>query len=257
MDKKENIVRTKGTWQKKLLPLMTWLLVGLTIFFFFASFYQLYYLHAKIENGPQIDLNQAIKLSEDKIKNNEQEQLLQIIQWKTLATLDEHTLNQRYHQANVLLMARIWTRYLCFVTGMILCLVGASFILGKIEQAETVVDGKNPLVDFSIKTSSPGLVLALLGTVLMMTSVLVHNEIKVTDGPAYLHLKFLSGFAETNIRPNELKLNNADGSNTGTAMPNPSEEERQKYSESYKELNERLRNRQADNKENVQLGGEQ
>lgn len=247
MSEDEGTGRFKSAWQKKLLPLMTWMLVGLTIFFFVASFYQLYYLHTRIKDGPKISLDKSIDINGSNLKDNQLDHQLKIIQWKTLATLDEHTLNQRYHQANVLLMARIWTRYLCFVTGMILCLVGASFILGKIEQKETTLDGKNRVVDFSIKTSSPGLVLALLGTVLMMTAVLVHNEIKVTDGPAYLHLKFLSDSPDTKNSPIELKRDTAETSTSETAKPDLSEAERQKALERYKKLNEKLKKRQTDN----------
>jgi len=223
MTKNDNIDSIKSAWQSKLLPLMTWMLVGLTIFFFFASFYQLYYLHEKIEGGPKMVLNKMFELDENEFNKGELEHQLKIIQWKTLATLDEHTLNQRYHQANVLLMARIWTRYLCFVTGMILCLVGASFILGKIEQAESVIRGKNQHVDFSLKTTSPGLVLAVLGTVLMMTAVLVHNEIKVTDGPAYLHLKFLSAYDSTKEDPEKMKTNKHENSGKNGYTPSASE----------------------------------
>ncbi|CAN0513621.1 unnamed protein product, partial [Laminaria digitata] len=108
-------------------------------------------------------------------------------QWKTVATLEKHTLDQRYHQANVLLMSRIWTRYLAFVTGMILCMVGASFILGKLREDQTEISGKSDLGEGSLKTSSPGVLLATLGVILMLTSLLTHHEISVTDGPAYLH----------------------------------------------------------------------
>ena len=179
-------------WQNKLLPLMTRMLIGLTVFFFIASFFQLFYLHNKIEDGPKLELTKVIstgKVTQGKDKEKAGLEL-QIMQWQTLATLDEHTLRQRYHQANVLLMARIWTRYLSFVTGMILCLVGSSFILGKLETSETTVEGKSEAGEFSIKSTSPGIILSVLGTVLILTSVLVHNDIKVTDGPAYLHLNF-------------------------------------------------------------------
>ena len=178
------------SWQEKLLPLMTWMIIGLTIFFFVASFIQLYYLHQKIDNGPVISLPEAAAFNSGSIQTGKELDYLQLMQWETLAALDEHTLNLRYHQANILLMARIWTRYLSFVTGMILCLVGSTFILGKIEVSPTVGKGGSEAFKFSIRTSSPGIILALLGTALMMTSVLVHNEIDVTDGPAYLHLKF-------------------------------------------------------------------
>ena len=139
-------------------------------------------------------------------------------------------------------MARIWTRYLSFVTGMILCMVGASFILGKIEIASSTIDGKTPQLDFSIKTASPGIILAAFGTILMLTSVLVHNEIKVTDGPAYLHLKFLG--VQENNKPGALKLEPEH--ETISDPLNPSEEiidsKKKEYDELMKDLNNQLNN---------------
>lgn len=231
------------TWQNKLLPLMTRMLIGLTVFFFLASFVQLFYLHQKIENSQKLNLNSEIKIKDEIFKDSSELQL-ELIEWKTLATLDEYTLNQRYHQANVLLMARIWTRYLSFVTGMILCLVGASFILGRIELTTSEIDGKTQFLDFSVKTSSPGIILAVLGTVLMLTSVLVHNEIKVTDGPAYLHLKFQSVLVD---KPKSLKINEESGSTAERNIHKFNDETRSKKlkerEELYKQLENELKNK--------------
>ena len=46
-------------------------------------------------------------------------------------------IKQRYHQANVLLMAGVRVRYPGLVTGMILALIGAVFVLGKIREERT------------------------------------------------------------------------------------------------------------------------
>lgn len=175
-------------WQNKMLPVMIRMLVGLTVFFFVASFLQLFYLHSKIDKSPQITLEQV--RGPDRSEGSEAPFLTQ--QWQTVATLEKHTLDQRYHQANVLLMSRIWTRYLAFVTGMILCMVGASFILGKLREDQTEISGKSDLGEGSLKTSSPGVLLATLGVILMLTSLLTHHEISVTDGPAYLHIPLQS-----------------------------------------------------------------
>jgi len=67
---------------------------------------------------------------------------------------------------------------------MILALVGAAFILGKIRESETRLD-VNGIWKFSIITASPGLVLALLGTILMITTIVTHFEIAVEDAPVY------------------------------------------------------------------------
>jgi hypothetical protein len=54
-----------------------------------------------------------------------------------LSSLETNIVERRYHQANVSLMSRVWTRYLGFVTGMVLAMVGSIFILGKLREMES------------------------------------------------------------------------------------------------------------------------
>jgi hypothetical protein len=174
-------------WQRRLLPLMAGMLVGLTFFFFIASFIQLYYLHHRIEQAPNLDLNAILKLSEKPTESALKKETLELMRLKTLALLEEHALKRRYHQANVLLMSRTWTRYLGFVTGMILALVGAAFIVGKLREPESKLNAEG-VWKFSITTASPGLILALLGTILMLVTMVTHHEIETKDKPAYVEL---------------------------------------------------------------------
>jgi hypothetical protein len=172
-------------WQKKLLPFMIIVLSLVMLFFFTASALQLYYLHQRIERSPELDLNPALGLLESNPAGASERDKLEVGRWKTLSILEGNALQRRYHQANVLLMSRIWTGYLGFVTGMILALVGATFILGKLRESESQVDAGSELWKLSITTASPGLVLAVLGTILMITTMVSHYEIKVDDGQLY------------------------------------------------------------------------
>ena len=172
-------------WQKKLLPFMVVVLSLLMLFFFTATAFQLYYLHQRIEQSPELNLNPALAALESNPAGASEKDKLQIFRWKTLAILEGNALQRRYHQANVLLMSRIWTGYLGFITGMILALVGATFILGKLRELESKVDAGNEGWKFSMTTASPGLILALLGTILMITTILGRSEIKVNDGQLY------------------------------------------------------------------------
>jgi hypothetical protein len=172
-------------WQKRLLPFMVVVLSLVMLFFFTASAFQLYYLHQRIERSPELDLNPALGILESNPAGASEKDKLEIGRWKTLSILEGNALQRRYHQANTLLMSRIWTAYLGFVTGMILALVGATFILGKLRESESQVDAGSQLWKFSITTASPGLVLALLGTILMITTMVSHYEIKVSDGQLY------------------------------------------------------------------------
>jgi len=173
-------------WQQKLLPFMVIMISALTLFFFIASCFQLYYLHQRIEHSPELHLEALMadmKSSEQTLSGVDK---LTSLKWKTMVVLEGHTLQRRYHQANVLLMSRIWTRYLGFVTGMILALVGAVFVLGKIRESETKIDAEHAGAKFALTTASPGLVIALLGTILMITTMVLHQNIEVTDVPVYL-----------------------------------------------------------------------
>jgi hypothetical protein len=183
------------TWQKRLLPVMVGLLVTLTAFFFVASFVQLYYLQTRIERAPQLDLSPAMasldEIAKDVQNGKVGDQLafnnrLEYARWKTLSLLEANALQHRYHHAGVLLISRIWTRYLGFVTGTILAMVGAAFILGKLQEASSNLGAEGGLWKVSLTTASPGLVLATLGTVLMLATLATSMDLQVNDGPVYL-----------------------------------------------------------------------
>jgi len=183
------------TWQKRLLPVMVGLLVTLTAFFFVASFVQLYYLQTRIERAPRLDLSPAMasldEIAKDVQNGKVGDQLafnnrLEYARWKTLSLLEANALQRRYHHAGVLLISRIWTRYLGFVTGTILAMVGAAFILGKLQEASSNLGAEGGLWKVSLTTASPGLVLATLGTILMLATLATNMDLQVNDGPVYL-----------------------------------------------------------------------
>jgi hypothetical protein len=183
------------TWQKRLLPVMVGLLVTLTAFFFVASFVQLYYLQTRIERAPRLDLTPAMasldEIAKDLQNGKVGDQLafnnrLEYARWKTLSLLEANALQRRYHHAGVLLISRIWTRYLGFVTGTILAMVGAAFILGKLQEASSNLGAEGGLWKVSLTTASPGLVLATLGTALMLATLATNMDLQVNDGPVYL-----------------------------------------------------------------------
>jgi hypothetical protein len=172
-------------WQEKLLPFMVRMVLGLTLFFFIASCAQLVYLHWTIKNGPELDLRPS-SASFSATANVAEPQSLAAAQLQAMVDLEAYSLRRHTHYANVLLMARIWTRYLGFVTGMILALVGAVFILGKLQVAAADVNARVQMAELSIKSSSPGLILASLGVSLMFATIVTHQQIETTDTAVYL-----------------------------------------------------------------------
>ncbi len=182
-------------WQTGLLPLMKRMITGLSLFFFVATFLQLIYLHLSIERTTPLDPRHAFAKMESQPVTNFEDQMA-ASQLQAMVDLEAYALQRRHHQANVLLMSRVWARYLGFVTGMILAFIGGVFILGKLETPETELEARSGQTGMTIKSASPGLILASLGVVLMITTIVVHQEIQVTDAKVYTGV-YTGGKAQT------------------------------------------------------------
>jgi hypothetical protein len=175
-------------WQEGMRPFMTWMIVGLAAFFLLASLGQLIFLHRSISRGPGMDVRETLELVSVDTNATPQEELA--ASWlKVLTALEADSLGRRYHQANLLLMSSVWVRYLAFVTGMILAFLGASFILGKMREPQTEAGGQARIAEFSLKTSSPGIILAVLGVILMLSTIVMQHELTVVDTPLYLQVR--------------------------------------------------------------------
>lgn len=92
---------TERQWQLRLLPLMSRMIVGLTVFFFVASLAQFVYLDRTIEHVPVTDLARLGILPPSPA------QPVASPEFRILASLDAALLERRYHQANVFLMGRL------------------------------------------------------------------------------------------------------------------------------------------------------
>jgi hypothetical protein len=172
-------------WQRKLLPFMMYMVLGLTIFFFLASLVQLLFLHGRIWEGTKVG-SQAFPEVLPRLEQATSEDMLAAGRIDTLASLELYLLERRYHQANVALMARVWVRYLGFVTGMALALVGATFILGKLREPPSEVSGEFAGGKLSFAGASPGILLVVVGVALMLTTIVTHHRIEVIDQPVFL-----------------------------------------------------------------------
>ena len=192
-------------WQYRLMPFMTGIILILGIFFFAATMYQLYELNIKIQDVPELDSVQLLNDADNGKTLLEK-------QWRSLVVLEAHILQQRYHQANVLLMARIWVRYLGFITGMMLSLIGAAFILGKLREPSTQLtlgsEGQSNALSGNLKvqlvSQSPGIVLVTLGTVLMLLTIMIHHPIEVSDSPVYTSVTTVGTNSSNKTKPADL-----------------------------------------------------
>jgi hypothetical protein len=172
-------------WQLRLLPFMIGTLLGLTAFFLVVSLVQIAYLHRRIEQSPQVDLHQPISVLTPKPSSSVAESI-QAADGMAKLLLEANAMERRYHQASVVLMARVWTSYLGFVTGMVLAIIGAVFILGRVQGTHTNMEAKLADANVALKTSTPGIVLAAMGVLLMITTLYVRYDITVSDRAIYI-----------------------------------------------------------------------
>lgn len=171
-------------WQKKLLPMMSRVIILFSAFFFIASLAQVVYLEYSISNKPRFDIDEALSFMQQQPATSES--IIEETRLKALVMLEGNMADNLYHQANALLMARIWTSYIGFLTGMILAMVGATFVLGKLREPQSEFGAKGNLMEVSFKSTSPGLILTVLGATLMLATILTHHEIKASHQAIYL-----------------------------------------------------------------------
>lgn len=176
--------RDLARWQYRLLPLMTRFVVVLAVVFFCFSAVHLYQVSEfiRVEHGRDIRSLIESQIAKPQGQPATAEEVLQ----NSLLLLEADSLDKRYHQASALLLSRIWSRQLAFITGMVMAFLGAVFILGKMSESTSNISGGNPHWSFAISSASPGIILSFFGTVLLVTSLLIRATLDVSDGPAYI-----------------------------------------------------------------------
>ncbi|MDW3192559.1 MAG: hypothetical protein R8G66_09340 [Cytophagales bacterium] len=176
-------------WQKRLLPwliLMPTVLVG--CFIFMAS-NQITKFNEALEVRRDSTLIGTI-LPEATITYRDIKDKERYLKWITLTKLEQESYYRRYSQAGQILMSRIYVKYLGFFTGMILAIVGSVFIIGKLSENPSELEGSaKDMVRFKVVSSSPGVIFGLLGTILMLATIITHNDMEVQDAPLYLNAK--------------------------------------------------------------------
>lgn len=178
----------RAAWQRKLLPLMAAVLTSVSAVFLILSLLQTNHVRAQIEIAPQLTLPAEVGATcLDKTLTASEQQAC--VRWKVLVQLEAYTVANRYHQANSALIVRASIKYLGFLTGTILAIVGAVFILGKLSESTSNLSAESSGWKVSIASASPGLILAVLGTALIIVTVLVNPPTGVTDLPTYIDVR--------------------------------------------------------------------
>jgi len=210
-------------WQRRLLPLMRGALIGMALFFFVASLFQYQQLYRDVQRQSPQTLVQLERLEQH--LPSAQRDTLAYLRWKTMVTLEQDAMQMRYQNINAVLLLRTWTRYTGFLVGMVLAFVGAFFILGKLKEDPTQASGEGGGFKFSVASSSPGIVLATLGTALMAMTLLVKFDFEVADKPVYI-LPYGLTLPSPPERPPELPDAPTLAPGPGTDIPKPPAEVR-------------------------------
>jgi hypothetical protein len=216
----ESTVRNLISWQTKLMPWMVMLPTTLILIFVYLSTVQLNNFSKEINNYKTSELDKVFINKRDSsfhfIITNSPE----VTKLYLLAKMEEQLINKRYSQGGALLISRLYTKYLGFFTGMILAIVGAIFIISKLSEEQTSLAASSDTVKLSLVSTSPGIIFGILGTVLMLSTILSQSEIHITDGATYLNSSATTPI-NINIRPDSLKDTSLDSQMKQSTPENP------------------------------------
>jgi hypothetical protein len=173
-------------WQTRLLPFMTIFLGLMAATFFLFSGLHMYNITKFVEAAEQEDIRSQIvnELHRSATPAATSSETIE----HSLLLLEADVVDKRYHQAAGLLMSRIWSRQLAFVTGMVMAFVGSVFILGKLSEGTSNISGGIAEWKVAISSASPGIILSLFGTIVIIASMYVKATLEVSDGPAYVNV---------------------------------------------------------------------
>jgi cytochrome c biogenesis factor len=124
----------------------------------------------------------------------------QLEQWEALVILEGQLLEHRYHQVSILVVSRLWMQYVGFTTGMILAMTGAAFVLGKLQELPTELKADTSAIKLSIQSTSPGIILATLGVVLMILTITVNRKLEVNDDAVYIRYNIPTVISTTTVK---------------------------------------------------------
>ena len=184
----------EARWQRRLLPFLIGSLGILTIFFCVTIALETRYIQSRMESALEVDLRPAAN---------------QEFRANGAFLLEANLIERRYRAASVAALSRIYLVFLGFGTGMVMALVGATFILGRISEQETSIDGEGSSFKASLRSGSPGVILAFFGTALMLSTIFSKTDISVSDRSVYMGEGFestLTGSDAQSKTPEDSKM---------------------------------------------------
>ncbi len=169
-------------WQTRMIPVMVGLVVAAALFFGVTTVYQFASLQAWLTRAPaaspvlQIVAEMRAPAAADP---------LALAQARAAIALEQELIARRYEEARVVAVARLWTRFMGFLTGMSLALVGAAFVLGQLQTGPIRMSAEQGGLKAALATTSPGLVLAVVGSVLIGVTQAIPYNFRTSDPATY------------------------------------------------------------------------
>lgn len=198
-----------ASWHKGLWPWVTGIIVALLILFSYMATSQLFNVNSQINTYKTSELDKIfINRIDSKLIIPEGQDVGEFTKLYMLAKMEEQLMNKHYSQGGVLLTARLYIQYLGFFTGMILAIVGAIFIISKLKEGESFLLASNKTAAISFSSTSPGIIFGVLGTIMMLSTILSHNEISIKDSAVYLNAEMINpGMAVQEASPAKTSTN--------------------------------------------------
>jgi len=172
-----------SSWQRRMAPLMVAAVVTTALFFAVITVREFGRIQAwLVSQSPPAPAATA----PSGINPATFDQQMQQASARESFALEREAMARRYNQGNLLIATRLWTRMMGFVTGMILALIGAAFVLGKLSEDISELSASSSNVSVSLKSASPGIILCVLGTFLMAMTIWVPVDLSTRDAALYV-----------------------------------------------------------------------
>lgn len=167
--------------------------------------FQMINVGAAMAAPKQVDLDKAFTF---KVETKDDADNLQgqfdsgavINHWMALATLEAYAIEGRHRQANMLLLSRVWLRLMSMSAGVVLCTAGSLFIVGRLRETNSTASAESEAagLKMSFASSSPGIVFALLGSILILVPLLSNPPVELKDSRSYLgnEQEFIPGVSQ-------------------------------------------------------------
>ncbi len=168
-------------WQLKVLPFMTRAIATMGFLFFVSSLVQIHLMGVELKTQPETKPWLATSLGGFSVDIQ-----AELMRWNSLVVLEHETLQARTQSVNAVILRQASLMHLGFLTGMVLCLIGAVFVLGRLQTPVTSLSGEAHNAKAALRTSSPGIVLAALGSALIVATLFHHYQFNLPEKVVYL-----------------------------------------------------------------------